>query len=230
MRLIFILLTFLWLASGYCLAATQELAVSQGEDVTLTVKLVNIGDMALTKVHVQLDPLTTPPWIQARTGAHRSVNLPAKNNADARPSALLPFSFTVGEDAPENTQASIRLWIRDEKGDAWTQIVSLKVLPRPRPEASGLFQNYPNPFNPETWIPYQLAQPADVKIQIYDAAGRLVRTLDLGDRAAGFYMARADAAYWDGRNETGERVSSGVYFYHLQSDRFSAVRRMVIIK
>jgi len=228
--MIFILLTFLWLASGYCLAATQELAVSQGEDVTLTLKLVNIGDVALSKVHVQLDPLTTPPWIQARAEAHRSVDLPAKSGADARPSAVLPFSFTVGADAPENTQASIRLWIRDEKGDAWTQIVSLKVWPRPRPEASGLFQNYPNPFNPETWIPYQLAQPADVKIQIYDATGRRVRTLDFDHRTAGFYTARADAAYWDGRNETGERVSSGVYFYQLQTNHFSAMRKMLIVK
>ena len=93
-----------------------------------------------------------------------------------------------------------------------------------------LEQNYPNPFNPETWIPYQLSHPADVSIQIYDSSGRLVRTLAVGLKAAGTYMTRSRAAYWDGKNEMGERVAGGVYFYTLQTPEFSATRRMVILK
>jgi len=99
-----------------------------------------------------------------------------------------------------------------------------------KPNQSRLMQNYPNPFNPETWIPYQLREPADVVIRIYDATGQLVRTLSLGQRAAGFYLGRHRAASWDGHNEAGEKVASGIYFYQLQAGDFSAMRKMVVVK
>ena len=84
------------------------------------------------------------------------------------------------------------------------------------PAQTQLMQNYPNPFNPETWIPYQLEKATTVTIAIYDQRGGLVRTLDLGNRGAGFYQSRADAAYWDGKNDAGEPVASDVYFYQLR--------------
>ena len=98
------------------------------------------------------------------------------------------------------------------------------------PEQTTLLPNYPNPFNPETWIPYNLAEPADVQLTIYDVKGELVRRLDLGYQQPGYYTDRAKAVYWDGRNEFGERVVSGVYFYQLQAGDYSATRRMVILK
>ena len=93
-----------------------------------------------------------------------------------------------------------------------------------------LFQNYPNPFNPETWIPYQLAKDTKVTIEIYNVKGQLIRILDLGHKTSGFYMSKERATYWNGRNQTGEPVASGVYFYTLQADEFRATRRMLIIK
>ena len=98
------------------------------------------------------------------------------------------------------------------------------------PNDSRLLPNYPNPFNPETWIPYQLAKPANVTISIYAADGKLVRTLVLGQQAAGTYQSRNRAAYWDGKNEMGEPVASGVYFCTLTAGEFAATRRMVIQK
>jgi hypothetical protein len=98
------------------------------------------------------------------------------------------------------------------------------------PKHSVLLQNYPNPFNPETWVPYRLATAGDVNISIYNIAGQLVRTLELGHREAGSYTVKERAAYWDGRNATGERVASGVYFYNVQSGSFHATKRMVIVK
>ena len=98
------------------------------------------------------------------------------------------------------------------------------------PEKTVLLANYPNPFNPETWIPYQLANASDVQITIYDAKGAVVRTLELGHQAAGYYTDRNRAAYWDGRNGLGENVASGVYFYQLQTDNVSHLRKMVILK
>ena len=99
-----------------------------------------------------------------------------------------------------------------------------------QPRETLLAQNYPNPFNPETWIPYQLHEPTAVSVQIYDSTGRSVRTLDIGLKAAGNYMRPSRAAYWDGKNDMGERVASGIYFYTLQTPEFSATRRMVILK
>ena len=98
------------------------------------------------------------------------------------------------------------------------------------PKETVLLPNYPNPFNPETWIPYQLAKPAAVTVHIYAANGVPVRTLDLGYRPPGVYQIRSRAAYWDGKNDVGERVASGVYFYTLTAGNFTATRKMLIRK
>jgi flagellar hook assembly protein FlgD len=93
-----------------------------------------------------------------------------------------------------------------------------------------LLPNYPNPFNPETWIPYQLAKAADVSVTIYDVGGHLVRTVSVGFKPVGYYLTRERAAYWDGRNETGEPVSSGVYFLQFVAGDFTTTQRVVIVK
>ncbi|MBI1928778.1 hypothetical protein HYR99_31600 [Candidatus Poribacteria bacterium] len=93
-----------------------------------------------------------------------------------------------------------------------------------------LLQNYPSPFNPETWIPYTLERDVEVTIQIHDAAGRLVRTLSLGRKPAGEYLSKERAAYWDGRNEAGEKVSSGIYYYRMTAGNFSSTRKMMLLK
>ena len=105
-----------------------------------------------------------------------------------------------------------------------------QLLRAAQPETTALLPNYPNPFNPETWIPYQLAAPADVTLAIYAADGKLVRTLALEHQSVGIYQERSRAAYWDGRNELGESVASGVYFYTLTTGDFTATRKMLIKK
>ena len=98
------------------------------------------------------------------------------------------------------------------------------------PAETELLRNYPNPFNPETWIPYRLAEDADVSLTIYDVNGELVRSIDVGHQSAAVYESRAKAIYWDGRNRFGEQVASGIYFYSLSTGDFSATRKMVILK
>ena len=105
-----------------------------------------------------------------------------------------------------------------------------KLLASLIPKETMLYPNYPNPFNPETWIPYQLDKPMEVTVSIYSVDGNVIRTLPLGYQAAGIYRSRDRAAYWDGTNEMGERVASGVYFYTLLAGDFKATRRMLIIK
>ncbi len=98
------------------------------------------------------------------------------------------------------------------------------------PKETALLSNYPNPFNPETWIPYRLAKPADITLRIYAANGALVRTLALGHQPTGIYQNRSRAAYWDGKNDVGEPVASGIYFYTLTAGDFAATRKMLIMK
>ncbi|MDE0010683.1 MAG: T9SS type A sorting domain-containing protein [Candidatus Poribacteria bacterium] len=113
-------------------------------------------------------------------------------------------------------------------GDAVSSAAPVKHAAAP--VATGLHPNYPNPFNPETWIPYHLAEPADVTLHIYAIDGALIRTLALGYQPSGMYQSRHRAAHWDGRNEHGEAVASGVYFYTLKAGDFTATRKMLIRK
>lgn len=143
---------------------------------------------------------------------------------------------------------SIRLWgtIEDGwflRGRMWVIVrtfyfndvdtvsdINTAKAPSVLPVETSLLPNYPNPFNPETWIPYQLAKPADVSVSIYAADGKLVKHLALGHKPAGMYQSKSRAAYWDGRNTHGEPVASGVYFYTFKAGEFSATRKMLIQK
>ena len=146
-----------------------------------------------------------------------------------------PAAPRVGADSVG--PAMIEAWIaqarlEDDGSLAFKQgIKNLEALLRSLiPEETALLANYPNPFNPETWIPYQLADPAAVTLTIYDMNGELVRRLAVGQQAAGMYRSRSRAAYWDGRNQLGESVASGLYFYTLTADDFTGTRRMLILK
>ena len=109
----------------------------------------------------------------------------------------------------------LRLWLENVNRN----VAATKLLP-----------NYPNPFNPETWIPYQLSESADISVKIYDVGGRLVRNVFVGFKPVGYYLTRERAAYWDGRNEIGESVSSGIYFLRFIAGNFATTQRMVIMK
>ena len=120
---------------------------------------------------------------------------------------------------------------RIQKGIAvLEQILASLTHSEALPKETTLLSNYPNPFNPETWLPYQLAEGANVQIHIYDSSGRSVRTLDLGFQKNGFYLHKESAAYWDGRNNAGEKLASGMYFYQLIAGDYTATRRLVIVK
>ncbi len=98
------------------------------------------------------------------------------------------------------------------------------------PKQTVLLANYPNPFNPETWLPYQIANDTEVTIRIYSSTGELVRNLELGFQQAGYYIGKTRAVYWNGRNDLGERLASGVYFYQMNTLESTTIRKMVIKK
>ena len=135
------------------------------------------------------------------------------------------------------TAVEVRGWLTDAKAlenrDSIMQrgiLVLEQLLVSLTPRETVLLPNYPNPFNPETWIPYRLAEDAFVSLTIYDLSGQVVRTLDVGHQIASVYESRSKAVYWDGRNNFGEKVASGVYFYTLTAGNYSKTRKMIILK
>lgn len=135
------------------------------------------------------------------------------------------------------TAADVKLWLSQAEQLTLTDTASLRgiqflqdLLAALTPKETVLLPNYLNPFNPETWVPYHLAKDADVTLHIYAVNGTLVRTLVLGHQPAGMYQNHSSAAYWDGKNEFGEPVASGIYFYTLTAGDFTATRRMLIRK
>ena len=158
---------------------------------------------------------------------------------------LVAASFGSGDAAPSLhpnlretlTAADVQHWLFQARQLALTDVTSRRgilfleqLLAALVPKQTLLLPNYPNPFNPETWIPYQLANPSHVQITIYDAQGSTVRQFDLGHQAVGLYQTRSRAAYWDGANNLGEPVASGLYFYTLTAGTYTATRKMLILK
>jgi len=101
-------------------------------------------------------------------------------------------------------------------------ITSVESTTNDLPTKFELAQNYPNPFSSSTSIPYQLEKESDVQVTIYDILGRVVRKFNVGQQSVGLYNV-----LWDGRNNFGQSVTSGVYFYRLNADGESQVKKMI---
>ena len=153
-----------------------------------------------------------------------------RQEAASAPS-VVGMKFTAAQMDRIQGQVALLAATNDRSPAAMQTLAYLRsLIAVARPEKTQLLANYPNPFNPETWIPYRLAAAANVTLTIYDINGQVVRTLALGHQAAGMYQTRNRAAYWDGKNQIGESVASGLYFYTLTAGDFTATRKMLIRK
>ena len=169
-------------------------------------------------------PAMRAKWIQVVYGS----NAPRIAGA---PALLGNPKLSVLERDRLQEQIDLLIASGDRSPSAMKTLIYLQqLIAMARPEKTQLLANYPNPFNPETWIPYELATDTDVRITIYTSTGVVVRALQLGHQTAGYYTDRERAAYWDGRNALGEQVASGIYFYQLETDEMSTLRKMVILK
>ena len=151
---------------------------------------------------------------------------------DMNRQAVVAVGDTLTIEVRDTTGALIRtLQHNISATDVHQAFTELRLTPANlTPKQTVLLANYPNPFNPETWLPYQLTNDAKITIHIYSSTGQLVRNLDLGFQQAGYYIGKSRAAYWDGRNDLGERLASGVYFYQLITPQALTTRKMVIRK
>ena len=197
---------------------------------------VSVLDLILVARHFGKDASANPQADVNRDGVIniQDLILVAQHLGESTTSAA-PSIIAINNG--ELTPAMIQAWIaqaqvEDDGSIAFQQGIATleRLLTLFIPEETTLLHNYPNPFNPETWIPYQLAKPAEVTLTIYAVNGTLVRTLLLGHQPAGIYQTRNRAIYWDGKNEVGESVASSIYFYTLTAGDFTATRKMLIRK
>lgn len=198
--------------------------------------ITNVLDLILVAQHLGEDASANP---QSDVNGDGTINvldlIVVAQHLGESTNAAAPANLAI--ESLELEPATLQFWIvqaevANDGSLAFRQGIEnlQRLLASLLPEETVLLANYPNPFNPETWIPYHLAEPADVTVRIYAAGGVLVRTLALGHQVAGIYQSRARAAYWDGKNEVGELVASGVYFYTLTAGDFTATRKMLIRK
>ena len=166
-----------------------------------------------------------------------SGQLRTKEPLDYETKASYTVTVTVYDGNSGGDRITVTINVTDVVDDALF-VRTLEVVgnapsaqtPPATPDKTVLFSNFPNPFNPETWIPYQLAEPAEVTLTIYNMRGVIVRALKLGHKSAGMYTSRSRAIHWDGRDMFGEKVATGVYFYTLKAGEFSATRKLLIVK
>ena len=196
---------------------------------------INAVDLLLVVAALTADTPTNP---RTDVNGDGTVNvadlLVVIENLDDPVSAAAPMSIetaTLLDRAKLEAQLNI-LHAENDRTLKYQRAIAFlqNLLSVSRPDQTRLLANYPNPFNPETWIPYELAKATEVWILIYDASGTVVRRLALGHQPAGYHTSRSRAAYWDGKNEVGETVASGVYFYTLETGEFTATRKMLIRK
>ena len=214
-------------------------------------KVVKFTGRAWQNTPAAPTPVQTPNvWafiLHARLEGVEDVTLTVYNHKVAEPIDANEFHAVWADTNRQPVIASgdtLTIEVRDANGqlirilhheintvDIRQAFTELRLTPDDlKPRRTALLTNYPNPFNPETWIPYQLVNDTNVEIRIYAATGHLVRHLDLGFQSAGYYIEKSRAAYWDGRNNFGERLASGVYFYQLITPKLTGTRKMVITK
>ena len=200
-----------------------------GESVLPRVRLLNTGQTEAENVVVTLSTENADAAVTGATASHATwpAGVARNNNGlavDIDAGASGPITFIVDVTAENSGPWQFTFDIDVEAAAAPAAVTAF------RPATTALLPNYPNPFNPDTWIPFDLSAAADVAVRVYDMKGREVRRVALGYLDAGTYRGRSDAAYWDGRNEFGESVASGVYVCELRAGEFVERRRMVIRK
>ena len=201
---------------------------------------INVLDLILVAQHFEEQPPSNPLADINKDGVVNLLDLvfvAEHLSQNAAAPAQLAFIESIPSTAKEIIAAhralkelesvpnkSVKVKLASELLRHYLSIAGQKV------QETKFLPNYPNPFNPDTWIPYQLSEVSTVTVKIYDVTGSLVRTIEVGHKPVGYYLTRERAVYWDGRNEKGESVSSGVYFYTLNTGTYTQTRRMVIIK
>ena len=192
--------------TGMC-QGINKIPFASTNRIELSVENGSSSTVKGVKVEVQNLPL----WIHlVPTGQTISMMKPKEEQQ-------VSFSFSVDKTAPVNKEQTLTFIISTPAGEQWTKQIKISIA---APERFELFQNYPNPFNPTTRIEYQLPKESWVVLKVYDVLGQEVSTLFEGKQDAGF-----NSVEWYASN-----IANGVYFYRIQADHFSAIKKMMLVK
>ena len=186
----------------------------------VSIRIQNDCGTDLEEISLIVHEADLPDGITASLDA-RKIDAPDKKKSGD----CLTVLFEVRETVP-NGMYKIPLALKDKSGNSWNFTLTADVG-RILPERYALKPNYPNPFNPETHIAYDLADAREHEtlLIVYNALGRQVRTLVNKKQQGGRY-----SVCWDGKDNDGTPVPSGLYFYKLSSGSFSRMKKMMLIK
>ncbi len=207
MFIILILMPLILLAQGYEIPYNSK-------DNSLALTVENTAAVAAKNVTVEIQ--NTQSWLKLESSKIMLKDILSKQSKDAE------FLFSVERFAPIGKEQKIKALIKTSDGQAWTKEIAFTISP---PKEFHLYDNFPNPFNPTTKIAFELPVVSKVKLVIYDALGREVRTLTDDEYPSGYIELT-----WDGRSETGTMVSSGVYFYRISTSKWNSVKKMVLLR
>ena len=214
--LCFILSAFFITFSVPYAANLSSIVLDEGT-TQVTLSLVNRGDSDLSSVTVHVDPAKLPAWLSIQNSP-QAVDI--SRGANGQDKLLLQFTIT---EAPAGAEMIVPLTLRDAYGNVWN--LPVRVLTSSLPLQNALYGNYPNPFNPKTTIKYSLKENMKTSLVIYNALGQKVKTLVDAPQSSGIHTI-----LWNGKNDRGQQVASGMYFLKLSAGKFSQTRRMMMLE
>jgi hypothetical protein len=181
---------------------------------TISLSIQNNSSVEAKSVSVTFNNL--PSWLGFKTKSAAIESIAANASGDAE------FTFSVDKKAPVGKDTTLVATISTANGQTWTKEIKISVG---APKDYKLYDNFPNPFNPTTKIAFELPKASHVKLMIYDVVGREVAQLADADYPAGYAELT-----WNGLNKNGNLVSSGVYLYRVSTDKWSKVKKMMVLK
>ncbi|CUU09812.1 Por secretion system C-terminal sorting domain-containing protein [Candidatus Kryptobacter tengchongensis] len=182
-------------------------------DNVLILTLENLDKTVSENLNVEF--ASYPSWVKVKN----RINFVSK--IDPGDSVNLIFKFDVDKNAPPDSVGELLFKLKNNKY-SYVKIIRIKILP---PQSFKLYQNYPNPFNLTTRIGFEIPEKSHIRIIIYDQLGRVVKKLVDKDMSAGYFEVE-----WDGRNDRGVYVSSGIYFYCIFTEKWSDFKKMILLK
>ena len=215
-RIIFMVVFFSY-AAGVFAGELPDIQLEKGEN-TIALSIFNKWKNDLSNLTVKIDKNKLPEWLNFYE-TPQTIFVPSKTRG--REKLFLKF---VVINAPIGAKAEIPFTLFDENGNKWNYSVSVHMS-SDKPHEYALYANYPNPFNPTTTIRYTLKESQHTKLIIFNILGQKIRTLVKDMQPAGVHSVK-----WDGRSDSGETMSSGVYFYRLRSGNFVKTRRMALVE
>ncbi|MGO9480776.1 MAG: FlgD immunoglobulin-like domain containing protein [Candidatus Kryptoniota bacterium] len=183
-------------------------------DNTISLSIQTNSSMAVMNVSVTF--ANVPSWLEFKSQSAAIKNIAADSASDAE------FTFDVDKKAPVGKDTTLTATISNSSGQTWTKDIKITIG---APTTYKLYNNYPNPFNPSTKIGFELPKDSHVKLVIYNIVGREVAQVADANYPAGYTELT-----WNGMNNHGTIVSSGVYFYRISADKWNKVMKMMLIK